>query len=252
MESQPIRKYVYLGGAARYLEDAQEGRPIHGEGFVLANINQLLSYLESLDLPVTARAARYVGLIKMRNELAELDEDAKLAADQATELGREMRKLRVTLFSESEGKEAFVVTSKRFDVQKLLHAPSELMAPGVFDELDEPISYDITEAGRCIAFERPTAAAFHLMRATEAALRTLYCAKVKRKRVDPLLWGSMVEHLRKRSDAPPRPLLDGLDNIRHNFRNPTQHPDAIYDIQEAQDLLSLSLDAVGRVVRALP
>jgi hypothetical protein len=62
----------------------------------------------------------------------------------------------------------------------------------------------------------------------------------------------MVEHLRKRSDAPPRSLLDGLDNIRHNFRNPTQHPEAIYDIQEAQDLLSLSLDAVGRAFKAMP
>ena len=167
-------------------------------------------------------------------------------------LASAMRELRITLYSEAAGKEAFLVTGKRFEIEKLMAKPSELLAPGLFDELDEYTRYDLEEAGKCIAFERPTAAAFHLMRATEATLRRLYCAKVKRQRVDPLLWGPMVQHLRRRRDSPPRPLLDGLDNIRHNFRNPTQHPDAIYDIQEAQDLLALSLDAIGRAAGAMP
>jgi hypothetical protein len=134
MEPQPIRKYVYLGGAQKYLEDAQEGRLVHGQGLILANINNFLKYLDSLGLPVTARAAVYVGLVKMRDELAKSDAGARLTADQATKLREEMRKLRVTLLSESDGKEAFIVTGKRFDIQKLLHAPGELLAPGVFDD----------------------------------------------------------------------------------------------------------------------
>jgi hypothetical protein len=61
----------------------------------------------------------------------------------------------------------------------------------------------------------------------------------------------MVEHLRKRRATLTRPLLDNLDNIRHSFRNPTQHPDKIYDIQEVQDLFGLCIDAVNRMVKIL-
>jgi hypothetical protein len=252
MEQQPIGEYVHLGGSQRYLEDAMPGWSVHGHNAILSNINEYLQKLDELGLPVTVKGASYVGLLRIRDEFVQLPKDAKLTAQQAEKLGLAMRELRITLYSESSRKEAFIVTGKRFEVEKLLHAPSELLAPGLFEQLDETTRYDVSEAGKCIAFERPTAAAFHLMRATEATLRRLYCAKVKRKRINPLLWGPMVSHLRERRDAPPRPLLDGLDNIRHNFRNPTQHPDAIYDIQEAQDLLSLSLDAIARAARAMP
>src|SRR5215213_1267065 len=117
MESQPIRKYVYLGGARKYLEAVREGQSVHGKGFVLGNLENYLQYLETVGLPVTARGAAFVGLTKLRDELAESKSDAKLTRGQATKLGSEMQKLRVTLLSEAEGKEAFIVTSKRFDVR---------------------------------------------------------------------------------------------------------------------------------------
>src|SRR5687768_8452371 len=87
------------------------------------------------------------------------------------------------------------------------------------------------------------------MRGTEGVLRHYYCAIVKKSRVKTLLWYAMVDHLRKRRDAPPKALTDNLDNIRVNFRNPTQHPDARYDMQEAQDLFALSIDVVNRMTR---
>jgi hypothetical protein len=102
-------------------------------------------------------------------------------------------------------------------------------------------------------FEEATAAAFHLMRGTEAVLRDLYVRWVKRDRIpEPRMWGLMINHLRKRNSAPPKVLLDHLDGIRTNFRNPTQHPDATYDIHEAQDLFSVCVDAVNRAARSNP
>lgn len=60
----------------------------------------------------------------------------------------------------------------------------------------------------------------------------------------------MVEQLRKKcSKRPPRELLDALDRIRENFRNPTNHPDKIYDIEEVQDLFGLCLDVINRMVQ---
>lgn len=85
------------------------------------------------------------------------------------------------------------------------------------------------------------------MRATESVLRDYYRAVVKQKRVDPLLWGPMVEQMRTRkAKRPPTALLDQLDSIRIHFRNPTQHPDAVYDIHEAQTLwASVSMWSIG-------
>ena len=87
------------------------------------------------------------------------------------------------------------------------------------------------------------------MRAVEGALRNYYVAIVKRQRVKDLLWGPMIRHLQKRRSPPPAPLLDHLDSIRANFRNPTQHPEARYDLDEAQDLMAVCIDALNRLVR---
>jgi len=161
-----------------------------------------------------------------------------------------MTDLQRTLQAESAGNVAYFVTDKRLDVDKLLGRPEDLFAPDVFQNLPEIAKYDFTEAGFCIAFERPTAAAFHLLRGTEGVLRTLYCDMVKRDRVEPLLWGPMTDALRKRRKPPAVELLNNLDNIRRSFRNPTQHPEKIYDIHEAQDLFGLCVDVVNRMARS--
>ena len=126
-----------------------------------------------------------------------------------------------------------------------------LMSPGVFISLPEVAQHDSQECGRCIVFERPTAAAFHILRGTEAALRMFYLSIVKRNRLSRLMWHDMLVALRKRRNLPLSELLDNLDNIRKSFRNPTQHPDKIYDIEEVQDLFGLCIDVVNRMVAYL-
>ncbi len=113
-------------------------------------------------------------------------------------------------------------------------------------------SRSLSEAGKCTAFERPTAAAFHLMRATEAMLRKYYCAVVRRSR-RTLMWGPMVRHLRERRDSSRHgPVLEQLDHIRVSFRNPTQHPEMRYTMDEVQDLWGVCTDVLSRMARQLP
>lgn len=66
-----------------------------------------------------------------------------------------------------------------------------------------------------------------------------------------LMAPDVFDSLRHRKKPPPAALLDNLDNIRRSFRNPTQHPDKIYDIQEAQDLFHLCVDVVNRMAPLL-
>jgi hypothetical protein len=115
--------------------------------------------------------------------------------------------------------------------------------------LDDLAKLDMAEAGRAIVFELPTAAAFHVLRATEQVLQDFYRTWVRQRRVKPMLWGSMLKDMRSKSRRPPDALLNHLDHIRLSFRNPTDHPEKSYDIEEAQDLFALCCEAIGRMVR---
>ena len=247
MLAKSIQGYFGFGACVRYLQDVPENAPIHGDSFVLKNLTAFFGQLDELGLQVTKRAS--YDLSSLAEELKSLPESAKLTMDQAGRLNRLMRELRKTLSAEIKGFEAYVVTPKRLDVKKLLDGVDELFAPNVFDFLPEIAIHDFMEAGKCIAFERATAAAFHLLRGTEAVLRHYYCLKIGRNRIE-LMWGPIVVDLRKRRKTRRNHTLhNNLDNIRQSFRNPTQHPDKIYDIQEVQDLFGLCVDVVNRMIR---
>ncbi len=161
-----------------------------------------------------------------------------------------MIELRPTLEAEARGMVAYIISERRFRIDHLINSPSSLFAKTTYENLPSIAKDDFAEAGKCLAFERPTAAAFHMLRATEATLRHYFCMKVKRKRVQ-LMWGTMTVSMRSMPRRFPKITLNQLDHIRDSFRNPTAHRDKIYDIDEAQDLLSICIDAANRMLQDL-
>jgi hypothetical protein len=245
MKARNISSYIWFGMTFRYLLDALLGCKIHGTAWILENINSYFGSLVEFDLPVTSRASNE--LEKFRDEISKLPNDAELSAEQSSRLRNIMVNIRKTLEAESVGNLAYVITDKRLNVEKLVGDVRALLGQKVFEKLSEIAQFDFIEAGKCIAFELPTAGAFHLLRATEGVLRDFYCYNVKRNRVNPLLWGPMTGDMRKHRKHPPDILLNNLDNIRVSFRNPTQHPEKRYDIDEVQDLFGLCIDVVNRM-----
>lgn len=183
--------------------------------------------------------------------LYETENDALLTADQAASLRAIMNEVRPTLFAEAEGNVAYIVADKRLDVNKLLDDVGSLFGSGVFSSMNAIARLDFEEAGKCLAFERATAAAFHLMRGTESVLRDFYFSVVKQKRLKKPMWGGILDQLEARRTPPPAALLATLRSIKDNFRNPTQHPDKVYDLDEVQDLFGLSVDVVNRMTRLM-
>jgi hypothetical protein len=252
MREKPTSDYIWLGTAVRYLLDVNPGVSLHGDGGVITNLEALFRDLPDLELHVTDRLAYTQGLDRLLEEFKQTEDGATLTAEQHGNLRPAMRTLRATVVAEASGVNAYVVSEKRFPTDKLIKRVGSLFPNGIFKRLPELTRYDFTEAGKCIAFERPTAAAFHTLRGTEGMLRDFYLATVKRNRLKVLNWKPMLDQLAARSQPPPQPLLDHLDHIREHFRNPTQHPETTYDIDEAQDLFSLCVDAATRLVRAHP
>ena len=248
MKKQPIYKYYWFGTCERYLQDAHKDMSMSQESGVPYNIKCFLRNLNDLGLIVTLRVAEP----RLRPLLKELEGVAVLEDEQAIRLRKAMDEIRTTLDAEIEDITAFTPTPKRLDLNKLLDDVGGLFGPDVFDSLPDIARYDFMEAGKCMAFERSTATAFHILRATESVLRFYYEQMVRRNRISSRMWGPIVNDLRKHALTKKFDILNNhLDNIRNSFRNPTQHPEATYDIHEVQDLWAVCVDVVNRMIRVL-
>jgi hypothetical protein len=247
MIRKSIVSYYTFGTQMRYLQDAQKGMNIKEKDCILDNIDRFLNNIGALELVVTSRAA---GKLRDCRQTLGVAENSVLDEKQARELRDIMNDIRLTLDAEIQGIHAFTTTPKRLDTGKLLDDVESLFAPDTYSYFPDIARYDFAEAGRCAAFELPTSAAFHILRATEANLRHYYKQMVKQKRIASEMWGPIVQDLKKRNKTKKHITLNNhLDNIRLSFRNPTQHPEAMYDIHEVQDLFSLCIDTNNRMFK---
>lgn len=260
VEKRSVDGYVYVGTAIRYLVDCQEGYGVFTPGGVVDNIESLNRKLMVYELFVTVRVlGRLSDTVREWREEAAAHEDEEaweesraLTGDEADKVRAAANTGRETLLAEASGKVAYIAEDKRYTVEKLTDQIETLFAVGVFDELPTIAQEDFTASGRAIAFMLPTAAAFHILRGTEAALRGYYARLVLRGRIaEPRMWAAIVADLRAKSTPPPDLLTTSLDSLRKHYRNPTQHPDKSYDIDEVQDLLASAIDVVNQMHRHL-
>ncbi len=176
----------------------------------------------------------------------------RLGEELARSVSSQAVRVETVIFAESSIKRIYVLPNRRFNSEYLLNSPQSLLKAGAFDKLDEIAKQDISSACRCILFGEATAAAFHILRATESVLKSYYFHYKKQHRLAKPMWGPMVTELKaKTKNRPPETLLTSLDLIRSAYRNPTQHPEALYEIDSAQDLFGVCLDAIGKMASEL-
>jgi|ERR1043165_1380606 hypothetical protein len=190
MESKKINDYLQLGALMQFLIHLNEGSPLHGEKMTIYAIKAFLNLLIKLNLQVSSRASWR--LRELQKEFEKQNEETSLSKEDSKTLRETMLSIRNTVNAEVQGFEFFTTTPKRLDISKLLNDPAGLFAPEVFDSFNELTKYDITEAAKCIAFERSTAAAFHMLRATENILREFYGRSIKRGRIKSVNWGPLI------------------------------------------------------------
>ena len=92
---------------------------------------------------------------------------------------------------------------------------------------------EIDEGGRCLAYERATASGFHILRSVEVAIRQ-YLEKIPGFTMPPLNrqnWGEYIKLLKDNSAA--KVIVDALQNIKDNYRNPLMHPEDTLQLDEA-------------------
>ncbi len=246
MIPKSIEEYINLGGQLSYLRSANENNMVHGDINILGNINTFLKSIENSEFKVTQNALSE--LIKYKETLEKMDSDAYISKEEARQLYKIMDRILLVLRAETRNFFTFSISEKRIDSTKLIFKIDLLLAKDVFNSLPDSIQYDFSEGGKCIAFECATASAFHVLRGVEGLLRLLLKKLSPSVDVSKMVWGKVVEELKNLNVAALSVLLDNCDRIRDNYRNPTDHPEKIYDIEKAQDLFNLCVGVVNDIV----
>ena len=168
---------------------------------------------------------------------------------EASRFSHAVREFETVFSAELQALTAYVVSQKGiFSTPDLVERAEHILPEAVRKLLPSQAMTDLRQAGRCLAFDLPTAAGFHLLRATEAVIRAYYTVVVKRPPT-PLSrnWGPYIRILR-RHDADPK-ILAVLEHIRALYRNPIIQPDAVLSLEEVTTLFGLVQSAILAMAR---
>ena len=137
-----------------------------------------------------------------------------------------------------------------------LYDQSNLFGATVFQQFPSA-TFDIEEAGKCLALDRNTACVMHLMRVVEIGLRAVALSLG----IDPnnANWANLINQINARLKQNQSPQMSPsmqqffaevvahLSAVKIAWRNPVMHADKMYDEERAQDIF----DHLKRLMRHL-
>ena len=112
--------------------------------------------------------------------------------------------------------------------------------------------FDAKEAGKCLAYEVPTACGFHVFRVTESVLRKYY-AHVTGGAAPPKVrsLGVYVNALKATKKGDEK-ILAALKQMTDLHRNPLIHPETVLTVDEAIAIFGIARSAITAMLSALP
>ena len=215
---------------------AQEGGTLVADpAGITKRVLQLQASLADLPTPITSAAI---------DDLVELMGHKRITADRLRE---ELSGISATLRRELSS--AHLLTLKP-DRGQYLEQTTPLFGAEV-DTRFPSASYDLAEAGKCYALDRPTACVFHLMRVLEFGIEgTRKCLGIP----DPVKaaernWGTALRKINeaiaaKSSWQAPEDtgffaeIHASLDAVRNVWRNATMHVEKKYTAEEAEHIFA--------------
>ena len=133
---------------------------------------------------------------------------------------------------------------------KLLQVAHLNLSEDIRTRLSDEIVNDIKAAGRCLAFNTPTAAGFHILRAVEPLI-----LKYRNKLAgtsSPLIsrnWGAYIRDIK--SHGGDEKVIGALDHIRQFYRNPIMHPEETLTLDYAISLFYACLSVIVQLDAAI-
>jgi len=143
----------------------------------------------------------------------------------------------------------FVFQKGIFSTNDLIENAENAIPKAIRDAVTAEALDDWKQAGKCIVFELPTAAGFHLIRATEAVIRKYYAVIAKPAvpvKTKARNWGVYIAALKK-CDANVK-VVRLLEQIKDMDRNPLIHPEQALSLDEALTLWGVASGAIHAMV----
>jgi hypothetical protein len=133
---------------------------------------------------------------------------------------------------------------------KLLQDAHLNLSADIRTRLSDVVINDIRAAGRCLAFNIPTAAGFHILRAVEPLI--LQYRNKLAGTSSPLKsrsWGAYIRDIRSHSGD--EKVAGALDHIRQFYRNPIMHPEETLTLDHAISLFYACLSVTVQLDAAI-
>jgi hypothetical protein len=179
--------------------------------------------------------------------------ETDLATWQTHQLREAAVKFETVLAAECQVLDTYFVSKKgTYSTADLVDHAHFQIPESVRDKLTDQTKLDFDQAGKCIAFDVPTAAAFHLLRGTEAVIRQYYEQLVPGPKKAPARarnWGVYIKLLRDHSAE--EKVTSLLTHIKDAYRNPVLHPEENYTDEMVQVLFGVCVSAIVMIVDAL-
>lgn len=177
---------------------------------------------------------------------ADLENEKAIPPWNIASIQRAAQQFETVLAAECQVLDTYFVSKKgTFSTADLIEHAHFHFPPKFRPLLPDLTKGDIDQAGKCIAFDLPTAAAFHLLRGTEAVLREYYDRVVpgkKRASAKMRNWGAYIR-LMNEHGADPK-IISLVDHLRDSYRNPVLHPEENYTEERAQVLFGVCVSAI--------
>ncbi len=191
-------------------------------------------------------------LASLKGVLEPFDVLKKIQSYQIIGLRQQYTQYKTALTGELTVMYSYFVTQKGgFDTASLLAYGENLLPLVLASKVPEGLP-DVREAGRCLAFDLPTSAGFHVFRAVESVLRR-YHAHVTGGNSPPKVrnMGVYIKSLITNEKGNPK-VIAALQQMKDLHRNPVSHPEAILTQEEALAIFGIARSVITPMLAELP
>jgi hypothetical protein len=145
----------------------------------------------------------------------------------------------------------FAVTRKGlYDTSGLIDHAEMALPERLSAGLSDMVLNDIQQGGRCLAFETPTAAGFHLLRAVEGLIKAYYEKLTGGPWPhDKRDWGIYIREIA--AAGAPAKITSALTQMKDNYRNPLMHPQDNLNREEALGLFGVVVSLVTLILQEM-
>lgn len=266
MKRISVFDFYVLGKSLEQLFQVSRDTPWNDAGWgAMAAYRQLREVVreDSVFLPASRRAAKTLmscliryfgdGIEAGLPTFYEFDEVRKLGPPAADEIKRLVVDFDTIFKNDMPSMTVFSAEQKGiYQTEGLIDNASKHFPESISKRLPGQAKTDIDAGGRCLAFNVPTACAFHMWRALEVVFGAYYVSiagKTFEENKIARNWGKYVEALEK--VGADQKIVGNLEHIRKEYRNPVMRPNENVTADEAFSLFGIGVSSITQVMQAI-